>query len=38
MSSIFFTINGKAANFEVQPKPPLLWVTREEIDSVEFDA
>jgi aerobic-type carbon monoxide dehydrogenase small subunit (CoxS/CutS family) len=38
MSSISFTINGKAAKFEVEPKPLLLWVTREETDSVEFDA
>ena len=32
MSSVSFTINGKAAKVEVEPKTPLLWVIREHLN------
>ena len=32
MSSVSFTINGKAAKLEVEPKTPLLWVIREHLN------
>ena len=32
MSSVSFTINGKATKLEVEPKTPLLWVIREHLN------
>jgi len=29
MAAIAFTVNGKAANVDVEPDTPLLWVVRE---------
>ena len=32
MSSVSFTINGKATKVDVEPKTPLLWVIREHLN------